>query len=232
MSSNVKPEPWLGDPLPRGRHKLSVETVRSSQRERLLRAMLECVARNGYEATTVPQVVAAARVSRNAFYGFFTDKTDCFLAVCDHNAEELLAELVDLATEPEWVDAVLEGMRRYLRWWEDHAAFSRAYFLSIPMAGDRALDQRDRGYALFRAMFEDLGRRARVEQPDLPPLGPLNCRTLVLAITELIAEEIRAGRGDRLHELERDLGLLAIRLLADDATAERADSGGKPGGAR
>jgi AcrR family transcriptional regulator len=222
VSSNVKTEAWLGEPLPRGRHKLSAETVRSSQRERLLRAMLECVSRNGYEATTVPQVVAAARVSRNAFYAFFTDKTDCFLAVCDQNAEQLLAELIGLAAEPEWVVALLKGMRRYLRWWEEHDAFSRAYFLSMPTAGERALEQRERGYALFRAMFEDLGRRARVEQPDLMSLGPLNCRMLVLAITELVAEEIRAGRGDRLHELERDLGLLAIRLLADDRTAERA----------
>jgi hypothetical protein len=76
-------------------------------------------------------------------------------------------------------------------------------------------------YALFRAMFADLGRRARAEQPDLPPLAPLVPRALVLAITELVAEEVRAGRTERLTDLADDLALLSIRLLADDATAER-----------
>ena len=33
---------------------------RESQRARIVRAMLECVGREGYEATTVPQVVATA----------------------------------------------------------------------------------------------------------------------------------------------------------------------------
>ena len=87
MSSNVK---WRGEPLPRGRHKLAAEAVRNSQRARIVRAMLECVGRDGYEATTVPQVVATARVSRNAFYEFFADKADCFIAACDEAAQELL----------------------------------------------------------------------------------------------------------------------------------------------
>jgi AcrR family transcriptional regulator len=225
VSSKVKQVPWQGEPLPRGRHKLSAETVRTSQRERLVRAMLECVARDGYEATTVPQVVAAARVSRNAFYEFFADKTDCFIAVCDQAATELLGELVGLTSEPDWLQATIKGTARYLTWWQEHPAFSHAYFLSLPVAGERALAQRERGYQLFRAMFEDLGRRARAEQPGLPPLAPVIPRVLVLAITELVAEEVRAGRVDRLTALAADVAELAIRLLADDATARRALAG-------
>jgi AcrR family transcriptional regulator len=213
---------WRGDPLPRGRHKLPAEAVRASQRERIVRAMLECVAREGYEATTVPQVVATARVSRNAFYEFFKDKTDCFIAVCDQGAEELLSDLVGLASEPDWIRALLEGTRRYLRWWQERPALSRAYFLSLPAAGERALRQRERQYAAFRAMFEDLARRARAEQPELAPLPPIMPRVLVLAITELVAEEVRAGALGRLTELEHDIAQLALRLLADEATAERA----------
>src|SRR5437660_740182 len=195
MSSKVK---WRGDPLPRGRHKLPAAAVRASQRERIVRAMLECVAREGYETTTVPQVVATARVSRNAFYELFKDKTDCFIAVCDQGAEELLADLVGLASEPDWIRALVEGTRHYLCWWQDRPALSRAYFLSLPAAGERALRQRERQYAAFRAMFEDLGRRARAEQPELAPLSPIVPRVLVLAITELVAEEVRAEAVDHL----------------------------------
>ena len=64
-------------------------------------------------------------------------------------------------------------------------------------AGERTLEQRDRTYAMYQAMFADLARRARAEQPDLPPLSPLVPRVLVLAITELVAEEVRAGRTEQ-----------------------------------
>jgi AcrR family transcriptional regulator len=218
VSSKVK---WQGEPLPRGRHKLAASTVRDSQRARIVRAMLECVGRDGYEATTVPQVVATARVSRNAFYEFFADKADCFIAVCDQTGEELLADLLELGAEPDWVQAVREGARRYLLWWQERPTISSAYLLSLPTVGERALRQRERQYAAFRTMFAELGRRARDERPELGPLSELVPRVLVLSITELVAEEVRAGRTARLTDLSEEIALLAVRLLADDATAAR-----------
>ena len=221
VDSKAEELPWRGEPLPRGRHKLAADTVRSSQRERLLRAVVECVAEYGFESTTVPMVVAAARVSSNTFYEFFADKIDCFLAACDEVAGELLSELSTLTAEPDWIHAMREGTRIYLRWWAERPAFARAYLLSLPRAGERADQQRQRTYELFRTMFTDLGRRARAEQPGLPPLSPLVPRMLVAAITELVAEEVRGGRTEQLEELSDELAGLAIRLLANDATAAR-----------
>jgi AcrR family transcriptional regulator len=201
--------------LPRGRHKLAADEVRSSQHERLLRAIVECVAVHGYEATTVPMVVAEARVSPNAFYDRFADKADCFLAACDEAAGELLTELVAQTTEPDWIAALRNGTRVYLNWWQERPAFARAYLVSLPTLGERAFEQRERVYAMFRAMFTDLARRARAEQPDLPPLSPLIPRVLVAAITELVAEEVRAGRTEQLSELADELTRLTSRMLAD-----------------
>ncbi|HWX74804.1 MAG TPA: hypothetical protein VNZ05_05820 [Solirubrobacteraceae bacterium] len=62
---------------------------------------------------------------------------------------------------------------------------------------------------------------ARAEQRELGPLDELIPRVIVLAITELVAEEVRARRTARLTDLADQLALLAIRLLADDATGER-----------
>lgn len=213
--------PWRGEPLPRGRHKLAAEVVRASQRERLIRAMLETVAERGYEATTVPEVVSRARVSRNSFYEFFADKTDCFLAACDEEAADLLRVVVASREEPSWLATMRRGTGAYLRWWAERPAFSRAYFAGLPAAGERAIAQREPAYALFRQLFGETGRRARIEQPSLPPLDPLVPRILVLAITELVAEEVRAGRTERLSELEDDVVFIAAKLLADDDTARR-----------
>ena len=205
-------------PLPRGRHKLPVEVVRASQRDRLLTAMLDAVAERGWQATTVPQIVAAARVSRNAFYELFTDKTDCFLALSDQLAGEILAEFTASGGD-DWLSALRLGTGRYLRWWQERPAFSRTYFVELPTAGTRAVEQRDRQYARFRELFEALASWARQQQPDLPALRPLATRTIVVTVTELIAEEVRAGQTDRLTDLEDELVYLVTLLLADEATA-------------
>ena len=219
MSSDVNAHVSRFEPLPRGRHKLSPKVVLASQRDRILRAMLDCVAARGYSRTTVPEVVAAARVSRNAFYGFFSDKTACFLALCDDLSAGLIEDLFRQDTAPDWVGALRSGLEIYLRWWQERPAFSRTYLVELPFAGPRGVEQRERQYANFRGLFEQLAHRARREQPDLPPLSPLVPRLLVVATTELIAEEARAGPSDRLTELQDDLLFTMIKLLADDATA-------------
>lgn len=205
------------------------EQVRESQRRRLLRAMLEHVASQGYEATTVPAVVATARVSRNAFYELFSDKADCFLAACDELAGDLLERLAAAGSGADWLTTLRQGVKTYLSWWASRPGFAYAYLACLPSAGERAVEQRERAYEMFREMFRALARRARVEQPSLPPLPGVVPRFLVFAITELVAEEVRAGRTARLPALEDDVAFLAIRLLADDTTARRALPGYLPG---
>jgi AcrR family transcriptional regulator len=202
MSADAR---WTPEPLPRGRHNLSVEQVRASQRARLLEAMLRCVGEKGYAATTVPDVVATARVSRNGFYALFEDKLDCFLTVCDELAAEILGELYAVAAEPDWRVALDKGMTRYLRWWQDRPAFSRAYLVELPSAGPRAWAQRDRRFKDFEVMFDALAARARAQDPSPAARSPLTTRLLVLAITELIAFEVREGRTHRLANLHGDL---------------------------
>src|SRR5690242_10626029 len=99
-------ESLASSPLPRGRHSLSEAEVRASQRERLIEAMVASVGDVGYTATNVPDVVARARVSRNAFYALFEDKTDCFIAACDDHAREMLEILLGRAGEPTWRQAL------------------------------------------------------------------------------------------------------------------------------
>jgi AcrR family transcriptional regulator len=59
------------------------EDVARSQRERLFGATVACVASQGYEATTVADLLDLSGVSRSAFYEHFRDKEDCVLATFD-----------------------------------------------------------------------------------------------------------------------------------------------------
>jgi AcrR family transcriptional regulator len=60
-----------------------VEAVARNQRSRMHGAMIEAVATNGYERTSVKQVVGLAGVSRRSFYEQFANKQECFLATFD-----------------------------------------------------------------------------------------------------------------------------------------------------
>jgi AcrR family transcriptional regulator len=210
---------WQGAPLPRGRHKLSADTVRASQRSRVLRAMVECVGEEGWAATTVPDVIARARVSRNSFYEHFEDKTACLLAALDEAAGELLDAMFALASEPDWITMLRRGMRAYLTFWRERPALCRAYFVELPFVGPRGHAQREHNFGQFELMFRVLADRAREEQPSLPGLSPLVPRLVVVGVTDVVGTAVRAGELDALVEREDELVRLIVRLLADDATA-------------
>ena len=69
--------------LPHGPHRLERREVARNQRARIHGAMIEAVARSGYESTSVKQVIGLAGVSRRSFYEHFTNREDCFLATFD-----------------------------------------------------------------------------------------------------------------------------------------------------
>lgn len=54
--------------------------MESNQRARLYGAMAHAVARNGYQATSVAEVIGLAGVSRTTFYAHFANKQNCFMA--------------------------------------------------------------------------------------------------------------------------------------------------------
>ena len=56
------------------------DVAERNQRERLFAAMVATVAKKGYEATTVADLVELSGVSRSAFYQHFEGRQACFLA--------------------------------------------------------------------------------------------------------------------------------------------------------
>jgi AcrR family transcriptional regulator len=193
--------------------------VRASQRERALRAMIECVGEEGWAKTTVPEVIARARISRNSFYEHFEDKTACFLAALDEKAQQILEVMFALASEPDWITVLKRGMREYLTSWREQPALCRAYFVELPFVGPRGMAQREHNFGQFELMFRVLAERAREEQPALPELSPLVPRLVVVGVTDIVGALVVAGELDSLVEREDELVTLIVRLLADDVTA-------------
>lgn len=199
---------WRPDPLPRGRHQLPADVVRASQRERLLLAMLVLVAGNGYQATTVPEVVTRARVSRSVFYQEFESKLDCFLALCDEQSRGMIDQVLEAAgdfVDRTWQEVITGGMDAYLRWWRDRPEFARAFLVELPAAGTEGLEHRIDLLRPFEDLFAGLARYMRSKDRTLAPLPRLAPKSVVRGTTDLIAEEVRQGRVATLPDLTGDL---------------------------
>jgi AcrR family transcriptional regulator len=69
--------------LPHGPHRLERNEVVLHQRARIHGAMIEAIAQNSYDGTSVKQVIGLAGVSRRSFYEQFANKEECFLATFD-----------------------------------------------------------------------------------------------------------------------------------------------------
>jgi hypothetical protein len=105
-------------------------------------------------------------------------------------------------------------MREYLTAWKEQPALCRAYFVELAFVGPRGLAQREHNFGQFELMFQVLAQRAREEEPSLPPLSPLVPRLVVVGVTDIVGQVVRAGELDSLVEREDELVELIVRLLA------------------
>ena len=64
------------------------------RRARLAGAALDLFATKGYNATSVEEVVERARMSKSAFYEFFTSKEDCFRELLEQEGGALIRDVL------------------------------------------------------------------------------------------------------------------------------------------
>lgn len=137
------------------------------QRQRLLDGMARCIETQGYEATTISDVAAAARVSKRTYYEYFSVKQDCLLALYRRGADECMASMRDaVAATPENGDRVEVALRAMFEHFARHAARSKAVLLGIMSLGELGLDVRKQGQ---RELIAILAEHAGLSADHLPP---------------------------------------------------------------
>ncbi len=165
---------------------------KSTQRERLLSAIAEVVAREGYEAASIAQVIAAAGVSRRTFYEHFRDIDDGFLATLLGVQERLRADIQQAlsATPPE------RAWRTALETVFELAAVRPADAQILTndslAAGPQSLELRDRGLAQLAQSVE-----ARYAQlPPQIPIPDIAPAMLFGGVYRLLAARARRGQAN------------------------------------
>ncbi|MEU0542384.1 TetR/AcrR family transcriptional regulator [Nocardia sp. NPDC005978] len=214
--------------LPRGRHGLPREIVVAAQRDRILLAMAEAMAENGYVGTPVAAVIKRAGVSRETFYEQFRSKEDCFEAAYERAVELLLTGMLavtGLEIEGETEAARMERvLGAYLDALSAEPAYARLFLVEVYAVGPEAIARRTQLQETFVAIVADI-LEADTDQQHFA------CQTLVAALSAMVTNRIAIGDLEGLRALREPLmdlvrrsgGLFGTIPLADGPAPENAD---------
>jgi AcrR family transcriptional regulator len=164
---NIEAGSELG-PLPGGHHGLSREQVAESQRERLLAAIAQVVARDGYKAATITEIVKAASISSRAFYENFDSKEECFLAAFDavvSHLDELLREAA--RPYPDWPHRVIAALRAAVEFFVAEPDLARVCLVE-PITATPVIAARFREVVVGCIPYLEPGRAERADAEELP----------------------------------------------------------------
>lgn len=180
--------------------------LRASLRGRLICAIADCVAENGYAETSVADVIACAGVSRGTFYELFADKEACFLAAYDQGSEAIFAAMAEAAHGLEGWSRILDSvLSTWLAFLDADLAFTRAYMIEFWAAGDAArirwTERRDRTAGLLARLHE----AARAEDPAIVPVSDTIVAAVVGGINRVVISHVLAGDPASLTDLKPEL---------------------------
>jgi AcrR family transcriptional regulator len=196
--------------LPRGRHGLTREEVRASQRGRMLDAVSEIVGERGYVGTTVAQVIARAGVSRETFYEHFADRQDCYLAAFDANVDDLLGSMSGVALDAprDPVARLDRALAAYFAALTARPAHARAFLVEVYGAGPAAVARHE---ALQQRFVDGVALLLGLDDAAAGSTERFACEALVAAISSLVTARIGAGGPPALDELRAPITDLVRR---------------------
>jgi AcrR family transcriptional regulator len=193
-------------PLPRGRHGLSRAEVVASQRDRIFRAMAQVMAEKGYVATTVADVLRAAKVSRETFYEQFDSKEDCFSSAHLAAVQVVMASAAPQpAIDGTPIERFERGLKTLLDAIADHPEQSRLFMIEVYAAGPQALERRAELQKQWAGLLDRaFGRRTAADR--------FANEAIVAATSSMITTRLAAGDIKGIRALRRPIVELARRL--------------------
>jgi AcrR family transcriptional regulator len=156
------------------------------QRDRVLGAVSELTARDGYTEVTVGAVISHAGVSRPTFYEHFSGREDCLLAALAPLYARLLAEVLEAVDGASPAGAAGAAASALVSFAQREPAMARLALGEPLAAGSRCLCARDDFVASLAHRIEAAYARA----PRDAPAADLSGRVLVGAISRMLASRL------------------------------------------
>lgn len=197
---------------------MTPERVAEHQKARLEGAMVEAVARHGFAATTLRELVTLAGVSKSTFYQHFESKDDCFLATFDEIVSRL-SRRVEAAygVDGDLRERMTAGLSAFMSLAvEAPAAASLAAVESLTL-GPPGIAHRERASLAFEAML----KQAFDESASDHEVSAVTVVAIMGGIRGAVYRNIRRGTPERLPELVDVLVDWALSYESPDTETTR-----------
>jgi AcrR family transcriptional regulator len=200
----------------RGQHdtggKPAAEGDAGKFRQRLLDALAESIAEDGYPKTTVADIVRRARTSRRTFYEHFTSKEDCFIALhTDANADVIRQIYAAVERTSAWHKQMRQAVEAWIAAGEADPTLTLSWIRDVPALGRGARRlQRDMMEA-FIVMVQTLASSDEMRTAGVGPVSRERAVMLLGGLRELTA--ITVENGGHMHDVTEEAVDACIALL-------------------
>lgn len=186
------------------RPELPREFVAGHKRRRMMDAIAELTAEQGYEATKIADIVRRAAVARKTLYDNFDGKEDLFLSAVDATMGEMrvaVEEACERTDSPE--DQVVAGIEALLEFIAEHPAAARMCMLESISATRSSARLYDAGMR----DFVELLRNSALDSSELPDTIE---ESLVGGVAWILQQQIRRDEAERAAELLPELSQFVL----------------------
>jgi len=186
------------------RPELPREFVAGHKRRRMMDAIAELTAEQGYEATKIADIVRRAAVARKTLYDNFDGKEDLFLSAVDATMGEMrsvVEEACERTDSPE--DQVVAGLEALLEFIAEHPAATRMCMVESISATRSSARLYDAGMR----DFVELLRNSALDGRDLPETIE---ESLVGGVAWILQQQIRRGEAEQAGELLSELSQFVL----------------------
>lgn len=196
------------------RPALSREFVAGHKRRRIMDAIAELTAEQGYDATKIGDIVRRAGVARKTLYDNFEGKEEVFLSAFDTAVDEALARIEAECAEVEggWEERVQAGLAAFLGYVAENPALARMCMIEALSATQTATER----YEAAMQRFVDLTKQTVPKDDQLPETIE---ETLVGGVAWIVYQQIRRQEAEQAEDL---LPELAEFMLAPFQSAAKA----------
>lgn len=203
---------------PRARTPSNGGSEQGDERQRIVAAMVELVAEQGYKATTVKQLLQRAGVTRADFRRSFSGKRVCFLETYDEMSERFVTRVFTaFESENEWRDGLRVAAYAAARWIGEHPHEARYVVIEMVSAGEFAQTRREETLRGFVDLI-DSGRK-QLDKPD--SVSRAMAEGAVGGILGMLTKQLRRGVPARPEDFVPDLMFVAVRpYLGHEAARE------------
>jgi len=211
--SSVPAEPIAAatdsDALPR--RGLGIDRSTDPRRQ-ILDALIETVARRGYDRTTTEHVLSVARIPAPVFEEHFENKQECFLEAIDEligRLDQLLCERLDRPAP--WPERVQLGLETLLAALAEHPDGAHVAMVESHSAGEESVARLHSALARFVPILEE-GRAYAAGQgsTDSEHLPPQTSAAVVGGIASIVHRRVLESHTAELGELLPELLYFAL----------------------